>query len=408
MKRTLLLAVLLLTVPAALRAQTPSGLWDATLEFNGTNVPFQLEIAVDGEKAAGWFVNGSEKTASTSGRFEHGTLTLKFDEFGAELSASVNDGALEGLWGPFQRKYYSIQAKAHAEKAAAAQPAPAIDGLWEIAVRGDRNSEAAWQLIVRQDGASASATILRLSGDTGEIAGGYEDGKFVLNHFSGARVATLDLTPNADGTLAVRLFDENGAKRYTAVRPEEARAKGQQSPADPYEHTKVQNPSEPLAFRFPDLGGRIISNTDGRFKNKVVLVNVSGSWNPNSHDQAPFLSDLYRKYRNQGLEIVSLNFEEASQLRKPERVKAFVKKYGIEYPVLIGGEPNERDALLTQPVNLSAWPTTFFVGRDGTVRFVRAGFPGAASGEFHQEAKKRFIAQVERLLNEGSDLASSK
>jgi hypothetical protein len=51
-------------------------------------------------------------------------------------------------------------------------------------------------------------------------------------------------------------------------------------------------------------------------------------------------------------------------------------------------------------VNLNSFPTTFYLGRDGRVRGVHAGFPGAASGKFHQEAKAEITADVERLLAE--------
>jgi hypothetical protein len=51
-------------------------------------------------------------------------------------------------------------------------------------------------------------------------------------------------------------------------------------------------------------------------------------------------------------------------------------------------------------VNLNSWPTTFFLGRDGKVRAVHAGFAAPASGEFNAQLKKEFTNTVERLLSE--------
>ena len=82
-----------------------------------------------------------------------------------------------------------------------------------------------------------------------------------------------------------------------------------------------------------------MSDTDARFRGKVVIVAIGGSWCPNCHDEAPFLMELYRQYRAQGLEIVDLSFEEGDQLKDPTRLRAFIQKYGIEYPVLIPGVP---------------------------------------------------------------------
>src|SRR5208282_473225 len=105
------------------------------------------------------------------------------------------------------------------------------------------------------------------------------------------------------------------------------------------QHTKVKDSSQPLRFSFPDVTGRVVSNTDDRFQGKVVLVNITGSWCPNCHDEAPFLEELYRKYHAQGLEIVALDFEQAEQLQSLSRARAFIKRYRIEYNYLIAGEP---------------------------------------------------------------------
>jgi thiol-disulfide isomerase/thioredoxin len=125
-----------------------------------------------------------------------------------------------------------------------------------------------------------------------------------------------------------------------------------------------------------------------------------GSWCPNCHDEAPFLAELYRKYQKQGLQVVSISFEDAEQLKNPTRLRAFVKAYGIEYPVLLGGEPSELALKLPQAVNLNTWPATFFVGRDGLVRGAHAGFAGKATGSAHEALKVELTSTVKKLLAE--------
>jgi peroxiredoxin len=142
----------------------------------------------------------------------------------------------------------------------------------------------------------------------------------------------------------------------------------------------------------------MVANTDARFRNKVVIVAISGSWCPNCHDEAPFLMELYRKYHALGLEIVALSFEEADQLNNPTRLRAFIKRYGIEFPVLLAGETSEWNDKLPQAVNLNAWPTTFYLGRDGRVRSVHAGFAAAASGDFHRQLRAEVTELLEQLL----------
>jgi len=400
----LLVAALLALVlsPSRAGAQSPAslaGLWDATVTVTGgLEIPFRLEISGSGSSIKGFFFNGDDKVTSTSGQLDNGRLVLSFDEYGTKLEASVKDGQLDGQYTRGTRGApYPFRAKRFSPAATGDDKIPSIAGLWNVQVGRSSKGEAAWQLIVRQSGAEASAAILRIDGDTGALTGTYRDGTFVLSHFSGARPLRLQVTPAAGGTLSVV---QNKDNPLTAVRAEQAKAKGLPQPSDPSRFTSVKDPTEPFRFSFPDIDGKIVSNTDPRFQGKVVIVSISGSWCPNCHDEAPFLVELYKKYRKQGLEIVSLSFEEEAQIKNPVRLRAFNKRYGIDYTVLIPGEPKELNDKVTQGVNLNSFPTTFFLGRDGRVRGAHAGFPGKASGKFHTEAKEEITALVERLLAE--------
>jgi thiol-disulfide isomerase/thioredoxin len=401
-----LVAIFPRPLPAA--AQSLAGLWDATVTVsNGKlEIPFRFEIAGADAAIKGSFFNGDEKVTSTTGHLENGKLLLTFDEYGSQLEATATDGRLEGQYSRSTRGApYPFKASRFTPAASTDAKIPAVAGLWNVQVGKSSKGEAAWQLIVRQSGAEVSAAILRVDGDTGTLTGTFHDGAFVLSHFSGARPLLLTLTPAPDGALTVV---ENVNKPLTAVRSEQALAKGLPQPSDPSRFTSVVDPTEPFRFSFPDVDGKIVSNTDPRFQGKVVIVAIGGSWCPNCHDEAPFLAELYKKFKKQGLEIVSLSFEEEAQIKNPVRVRAFIKRYGIDYTVLIPGEPSQLNEKLPQGVNLNSFPTTFFLGRDGKVRSAHAGFAGIASGEFHTEMTEEITRNVERLLAETAPTTASK
>jgi thiol-disulfide isomerase/thioredoxin len=392
--------VALIAFPRRAGAQSVNGLWDATVVVNNgaLEIPFRFELSGSGSNVKGSFFNGDDKTTSTSGTLQNGVLSLNFDELGTRLEATLKDGQLDGQYSRGTRGApYPFHARRFTPIQTGDTNIPPIAGLWNVQVGKSSKGEAAWQLIVRQAGAEASAVILRIDGDTGTLTGSFRDGKFSLSHFSGARPLRLELTPGADGTLAVV---QNTDAPLTALRAEQASAKGLPQPSDPTRFTSVKDPTEPFRFSFPDLDGKIVSNTDPRFAGKVMIVAIGGSWCPNCHDETPFLVELYRKYKRQGLEIVELSFEEEAQIKNPVRVRAFNKRYGVDYTVLIPGEPKELNDKVPQGVNLNSFPTTFFLGRDGRVRSAHAGFAGKASGKFHTELKEEVTALVERLLAE--------
>jgi thiol-disulfide isomerase/thioredoxin len=392
-----LLAVFASVIEAADR--TPTGLWDATVVVEGVDVPFRFEISRSGSTWRGAFFDGDLKVVSTRGRYENGALVLRFDEYGSTVDVVYKDDRLEGKYDRGTRGVgYPFRAVRAAPRTTSSRPVPSIAGEWRIPLEtGSSKSESAWRFVVRQSGARVSAAIMRVDGDTGTLSGTFKDGRITLGHFAGAGPTVLEVTPLADGSLQLVL---DGRTRLTAVRVTDPRAKSIPDVTDPAKYTAVKDPSAKFTFSFPDLGGKIMSDTDARFQGRVVIVSITGTWCPNCHDEAPFLSRLYKNYRRKGLEIVALSFEEPAQLNDLSRVRAFIKQYDITYPFLIAGEPEQAPQKLPQAVNLNTFPATFLLGKDGRVRATRAGYASKATGEFYDREQKQFLAEIDRLLAE--------
>jgi len=58
----------------------------------------------------------------------------------------------------------------------------------------------------------------------------------------------------------------------------------------PTEVTKAD--SAPFVFAFPDLDGRVLRSDDPRFRGKVLVVDIFGTWCPTCHEAAPVLTEL--------------------------------------------------------------------------------------------------------------------
>ena len=263
-----------------------------------------------------------------------------------------------------------------------------------------------WSLFLRQSGAEVTGSILRVDGDTGLLSGHWQDGKLVLSHFAGERPMLFEAHTNPDGTLSINLDHQ---ANFVAARTKEAAAKGIPDPPDPSRYTSVKDPTQPFHFSFPDLDGKMVSDSDPRFRGKVVLLAIGGSWCPNCHDEAPFLVELYKQFHARGLEIVGLMFEaDSDPAAARPRVTSFIKRYGIEYPMLLAGTPDEINRKIPQLVNFGAYPTTIYLGRDGRVRSVHAGFASAATGDEHVRLETEVRGLVEKLIAEKSPDAASQ
>jgi thiol-disulfide isomerase/thioredoxin len=401
----LVVALVVAAGPApATKAASIDGLWNATVTAGGVEIPFRFEIATNGTEAQGFFFEGDRKVGSTSGTFVDGALKLDYDFLNTSLEVRLNGDELSGTYTnnrPNARPQ-AVRMRRFAPIALDREEVPQLAGTWEMRRNADEanapRDTRTWHVFLRQSGAEFSGSILRVDGDTGTLVGHWQNGKLVLSHFAGERPNLFEATLNANGTLAVTL---NGNAHYLVVRSSEARAKGIPAPPDPSRYTNVKNPTEPFHFSFPDLSGKLVSDADPRFQGKVMILSIGGSWCPNCHDEAPFLGELYKDYRARGLEIVGLMFEnDADPAVARPRVQSFIKRHNVQYPMLIAGTTQNIAEKLPQLVNFGAYPTAIYLGRDGRVRSVHAGFASPATGDEHLRLKKELRELVEQLLAE--------
>jgi thiol-disulfide isomerase/thioredoxin len=388
-------------------AQTKlDGLWDAKVVVGPAEIPFRFEISGQGSNLRGFFFEGEKKIGSTSAKYADGKLQFDYEFLNATLVASLSGKTLDGSY-RYNRKNgreYPFHAHPHSPSDASdTTKRPQIAGDWEMKLIGedksatkDSRTALSWRLYLHQSGSASSGSILRVDGDTGTLTGGWQDDSLVLSHFAGERPVLLEAKLQPDGTLDILLNKQN---RYLAARTNEALQKGIPDPPNPSQYTSVKDPAEPFHFSFPDVDGSSISDTDTRFKNKVVILTIGGTWCPNCRDEAPFLVDLYNRYHAQGLEIVGLNFEAAGDLLEDKpRIQSFEKEFSIPYPILYAGAIPDVKEKLPQLANFGAYPTTIYLGRDGHVARIHAGFASSATGEAHAALRREVDELVQRLL----------
>jgi thiol-disulfide isomerase/thioredoxin len=399
------------------RPANPYGSWQATVKNpSGEEVAFILRlvqppqesaVALSGAlSVAGELINGDDRVVSTSGWMEGQTLTLRYDFYDALLTAKVDGDQLRGSFvRQWEKETLSreLQASRNVPEDSASAGAVDLTGDWLLKV-GEGAKQRLWRAAFRTTNGLASGTIIPVSGDWGSMTGGWtKEGALTLNRFDGINSRLLKLSQRPDGTLSgsvdLGLFDPTRmvvAERMTAHN----RSLVADLP-DPNTHTRMRHPGEPFRFRFPDLDGDVLAWDDARFKGKVVIVSITGTWCPSCHEETPFLQNLFARFRKEGLEVLALAFEYTGDAQRDRKqVRIFSDRYGVTYPILLAGSTEDAPEKLPQLENFGAYPTAIFIGRDGRVRRVHAGFEGKATGERSVKLKAEIEAFVRELLGE--------
>lgn len=112
----------------------------------------------------------------------------------------------------------------------------------------------------------------------------------------------------------------------------------------------------PPAFSLPDLDGRVVSLAS--LRGRVVLLYFWATWCPYCVRELPStIESLQRRYRDQGLTVLAVSFEE-----RPDTVKAWVRPRGLSMPVLV-----DQDGEVSGDYRVTATPTAVLLDREGRV-----------------------------------------
>jgi peroxiredoxin len=242
-------------------------------------------------------------------------------------------------------------------------------------------------------------TFLTPTGDHRFLAGQVHDGELYLSTFDGAHVFLYRaMITGPDAALAGDYWSGTAHhERWSGKRDAHAAL------PDAYSLTNLRSGVKNFEFAFPDVTGVQVTSKDARFRNKVLVVALAGSWCPNCHDEAAFLAPFYRDYRAKGLEIVSLMFEHFGDFdRAAAATERFREHYGIEYTTLIAGISDKDEAAKKLPMldRVYAFPTTIIIDRTGRVRKIHTGYSGPATGEHYTQFVDEFRSTIDQLLAE--------
>ncbi|MFN8470780.1 MAG: redoxin domain-containing protein [Anaerolineae bacterium] len=119
----------------------------------------------------------------------------------------------------------------------------------------------------------------------------------------------------------------------------------------------------PPDFTLKDLDGK--TWTVSELKGKPVVLNFWATWCAPCKFEMPALQSIYQKYKDKGLVVLAVDI-------KTDNGEAAVRKYqqeiGMTFPIVMDttGETENN-------YRVRAYPTSFFIGKDGKLREVKRG-----------------------------------
>ncbi|MDR2814609.1 MAG: TlpA family protein disulfide reductase [Prevotellaceae bacterium] len=383
------------------------GTWRAELSVSDNKqAPFLFEVRhAATDSAVLTLINGEERVALGGIRYAADTVIIPIEAYDAEIQARVSGDSLKGR---FIKRYieddpgvpFKAQRGDAPRFAPAASPASVtIDGIWDVLFINEKHDTTKNVGVFTADNHIVTGSILINSGDLRFFEGAVTETGVQLSAFSGLSPYLIEIDFTGDDTFEGTLYTVRGKTLFVGRRNDRAAL------TDTYSLTKLKRSFDHLGFELPDAEGRIVSLGDARYKGKVVVVSVLGTWCPNCLDETEYLAQWYRANKDRGVEIVGLAFERKDDAAYAHaainRLKA---QYGVDYEILFAGKAGggALSKVLPEIDRLAGYPTTFFIDRQGKVAKIHTGFSGPATGVFYEEWKNDFNKVVDSLLEDSA------
>ncbi|HEX8277740.1 MAG TPA: TlpA disulfide reductase family protein [Segetibacter sp.] len=385
-----------------------NGIWRSVIQReDGKEIPFNFQTKDSAGVKVLYVINADERLLAESITYTDDSVFIELPFFDSRLSAKVNEqGNLNGQWiKKFGDRVQMLPFKAvYNQKEripTIAKPKYNASGRWAVTFTGKDNEVTNAIGEFEQTGSKLTGTFLTSTGDYRYLEGMVSADSLVLSGFDGGHAFLFTAQLINDSTISSGNFYSGPVSIETW--------RGKKDPnvelPDGYQVTTLREGESKLSFRFPDLNKQAVSIADERFKNKVVVVQILGSWCPNCMDETSFLSDYYNRNKQKGVEIIGLAYERTTDFeRSKTALQRFEKRFNVRYPLLVTGvtvsDPRRTEKTLPQLTEIKAFPTSIFIDKKGNVRKIYSGFSGPGTGQHYANFKKEFDETINGLLRE--------
>lgn len=397
----ILIALLLASVSCKKKQVELSGNWRAELYLQGDTLPFNF-ILEDFDSPRLWLLNGNEKISVDDVLLSNDSLNATMHIFDTELRAEISNDRMNGV---FEKNYsegyvLDFSATKGEEYRFSSDPNSEVNisGKWAVLFESAIEDSTLAIGEFRQEGNLVNGTFLTITGDYRFLEGEVDGRDLKLSCFDGEHAflfeAHLDESNILKGTFK---SGKTWNEKWTAYRDDSIQLKNS------FQLTYLKEQSDSIYFAFPNMNGDTVKYPSPNFNDKVVLIQVFGTWCPNCMDETKFLAQWYEENKDRGVEILAIAYERKNDLEyAAQRVKKVKEKLGANYQFLFGGSSDKSMASESLPMlnEIISFPTLIFIDKKGRVRNIHTGFSGPGTGKYYDEFIEEFNQVTKKLIEE--------
>ena len=378
------------------------GIWRGVLKPQGVEIPFQFDVQEDDGVYTIYLINDTERIPLDEVTIQNDSIHVPMYIFDATIHAKIEGNKLVGVWVKNYSDDYIVPFEAilgDSQRFAlnSTVPTTSFDGKWEVNFIEESGIEKAIGVFIQRDN-KATGTFLTPTGDYRFLEGVVDGNVMKLSCFDGTHAYLFEATMQENGEISGEFWSgKSWHQRWIAKRND-----GFELP-DPYAMTYFKNAKEPFDFEFPNTEGEFVRLSDDRYKDKVVVVQILGTWCPNCMDETSFFLDWNKRNSDKEVQFIGLAFEYKDDPQYAiSRINKMKQKLGIDYEILIAGSTSAESKAKALPMlnRIISFPTTIILDRQHNVRQIHVGFSGPGTGIYFEKYVDEFDRFMEKLAAE--------
>jgi len=374
------------------------GTWLFALNLGDEKLPFRAEIVEEQNRLQFYVVNGDERIRADKFEVKEDSVFVRLPIFDTALIGKIEGNSIVGHYFDYSRDGdYQIAFEATKNFATRFPVQDTlvlnVTGKWKVEFSPGSDNEYAALGIFEQNGNRALGTFLTETGDYRYLEGNISGDSLLLSCFDGSHVFLFKAKVNGDTITGVFWSGTHWNENWVGTKDASFQL------PDPTSLTFLKPGYSKLDFSFKNVDGKMVSLNEARYQNKVVVVQIMGSWCPNCMDETAYLVSLHNNFHQQGLEVISLAFEKSDNeqinIHSLNRLK---EHFSIPYEILLAGKASKKEAAEKLPMlnHVLSFPTSIFIDKKGIVRQIHTGFSGPGTGEYYQE----FVEETDRFVTQ--------
>ncbi|MCF6352730.1 MAG: TlpA family protein disulfide reductase [Cyclobacteriaceae bacterium] len=380
--------------------QFTNGQWKGVIQYKTVEVPFNFSLKKTSDTSAlVTLINAKERIIIENAVIKSDSIFIPMFVFDTYIKAKIEGNTMVGVWHKNYKPHADTKFTAAYNQPRFSKKSSKINSIkptWDIIFKQPNGQTSKAIGLFAQHNNRVTGTIATQVGDFRYFEGVTYNDSIRISSFDGVHAFLMTGAFKNGNWSGVFHYEDGYSEKWTSTYNSEATL------TNPFSLITVEPQTHKPYYDILTAGGQYNAIDTDELDGKVVIIQLMGTWCPNSLDQTNYLTHWYREVDQNNIVLMAVTYEPGNKEYSQKRIDSYSKSLNIPYAMYIGGSMSKGQAALAFPNmgKVNAFPTLVIIDKQGYIRYIHSYFNGPATGRYYLKFIEEFNAKVNELLSE--------